>query len=293
MHVEFRDVRKRFGAVQALAGVTANLPAGRRVGLVGPNGSGKSTLVRALLGLVACEGVIAIDGDPVDVRRRGPLSRCAYIPQIAPSLSAGVGEVIDAVARLRGIGPGAFESVARGLDLETTGVADRPFRNLSGGMKQKILIALAMASPARLVIMDEPTASLDAVSRDRFFRLFEQVSPDTTVILSSHRLEELRHLVDHIVALSDGRVAYEGAAEPYLRERSMCVVQVESGGEAASASLRELGFYRGAGDWWEKLVTQNEKLDLLPSLSGRVGRDIRNLHVRDVESVDPARLSDA
>lgn len=212
MRVELEQVRKRFGRTEVLRGVSLSVPAGRRVALIGPNGSGKSTLIRSLLGLVACEGKVLLDGrspfaDRVEVARR-----LAYVPQVAPQLAAPVGDLIDMVSLTRGLSAEAVARVASRLELDVQAVRARPFRALSGGMKQKLLIALALASEASLLVLDEPTASLDARSRERFFRLCEEVAPGTTLILCSHRLEELRHLAGHVVALEEGRVAYDGAA---------------------------------------------------------------------------------
>jgi ABC-2 type transport system ATP-binding protein len=216
MRVELEQVRKRFGRTEALRGVSLSVPAGRRVALIGPNGSGKSTLLRSLLGLVACEGKVLLDGrapfeDRVEVARR-----LAYVPQVAPQLAAPVGDVLALVGMTRGLTHEALASVAARLELDVAAVRARPFRALSGGMKQKLLIALALASRASLLVMDEPTASLDARARERFFQLCEEVAPGTTLVLCSHRLEELRHLADHVVALEEGRVAYDGPAAEFL-----------------------------------------------------------------------------
>src|SRR5690606_30285753 len=98
-------------------------------------------------------------------------------------------------------------------------VAARPFRSLSGGSKQKLLIALALAARPELLILDEPTASLDAEARGRFFELQRELAGDATLILCSHRLEEIRSLVDHVVALHEGRRVYDGDAASYLSQR--------------------------------------------------------------------------
>jgi ABC-type multidrug transport system ATPase subunit len=91
-------------------------------------------------------------------------------------------------------------------------------------MKQKLLIALALASRADLYILDEPTASLDAATRERFFELFDEVAGSATLVLCSHRLDEIRRLVSHVVALDEGRVVYDGPADAYLESRAAPVV---------------------------------------------------------------------
>jgi ABC-2 type transport system ATP-binding protein len=216
VRIELLRVNKRFGKVRALSELTLSIPSGSRIGLVGPNGSGKSTLVRALTGLIACEGQVCLNGlDPL--RDRATLaSQMAYVPQIAPRLAAPVDEILTAIATVRGIEPDAVRVIARRLGMETQGIGQVPFRDLSGGMKQKLLIGLALARPTPLIILDEPTASLDADAREVFFRLFEELAGEATLLLSSHRTDELRRMVDRVVALSDGVVVYDGAASAYL-----------------------------------------------------------------------------
>jgi ABC-2 type transport system ATP-binding protein len=216
MRVEVKEAAKRYGKVEALRGVSLEIPAGRRVALVGPNGSGKSTLLRAMLGLIDCEGTVLLDGrspydDRVELARR-----LAYVPQVAPALGATVKEVIDLVTLTRGLPRGAIAEVAKKLSLDVEAIRARPFRNLSGGMKQKLLLATAFAARPALLVLDEPTASLDAGTRERFFELCEALAPQTTVLLCSHRIEELRQLAQHVVALEDGRITFEGTAEEYL-----------------------------------------------------------------------------
>ncbi len=224
MRIELRQVKKRFGPTEVLRGIDLVVPAGRRMALIGPNGSGKSTLIRSLLGLVACEGQVLLDGCSPFSDRVAVARRLAYVPQVAPQLAASVQEVISLVALTRELPPEDVARVASRLGLDVQAIRARPFRALSGGMKQKLLLALALASRTRLLVLDEPTASLDARAREHFFQLCEEVAPNTTLVLCSHRLEELRHLADHVVALEEGRVAYEGRAVDFLASQGLGVV---------------------------------------------------------------------
>ncbi len=220
MRVELKDVTKRFGSVAALDGVHLDIASGERVALVGPNGSGKSTLVRALMGIVHCEGSVRLDGeDPFEHRTR-LASHLAYVPQTAPQLGASVGEVVRAVAALRGLDESTIAGTAADLDLDLEALRRRPVRALSGGMKQKLLVSLALATPASLFIMDEPTASLDHDAREAFFRLFEKRAAGATLLLCSHRLDEVRRLVDRVVVLEDGRVTLDApVTSPSVADR--------------------------------------------------------------------------
>jgi ABC-2 type transport system ATP-binding protein len=286
MRIEARELRKRYGRVKALAGVSFELAPRGRIALVGPNGSGKSTLNRALMGLIRCEGEVRLDGlDPLR-DRRALARRTAYVPQIAPQLAAPVDEVVRAIARVRGLDPGAVARAAAELDLELEEVAARPFRSLSGGMKQKLLIALALASEASLLILDEPTGSLDARARERFFALFEALAPEATLILCSHRLDEIRPLVDHVLMLEEGRVGYDGPAAAFLERCAFATIECWADGEDAAGWLAARGFRRGADGAWRRTVEQAEKLKLIAELVNSHGPRLRNLCARDLEGLD-------
>jgi ABC-2 type transport system ATP-binding protein len=284
VRIELKGVRKTFGKAEVLRGIDLDVPSGRRVALVGPNGSGKSTLLRAVLGLIGCEGDVLLDGSAPFERREELARRLAYVPQIAPQMAAPVREVIGIVLRTRGLALERVEALTAALALDLRPVLDRPFRLLSGGMKQKLLIALAFAADASLLVLDEPTASLDADARDRFFRLFSETRADSTVLLCSHRLEELRHLAQHVVELADGKVVYDGPIEQLLGGRGMSIVEVCAAPEHA-AWLARRGFFGGAPGWWARTMARDEKLRAVPELIATLGDGLKDLVVRDLESI--------
>lgn len=226
MRVELRSVTRRFGRLIALDRLSLVIPAGRRVALIGPNGSGKSTLTRILMGMIECEGEVRIDdlSPHEDHDRLAP--RLAYVPQSSPQLGAPVQEIVRAVAGVRRCDRRDISKIASELDLDLEAIAAKPVRALSGGMKQKLLLSLALATPIGLVILDEPTASLDAPTRAAFFRLVEERIGEATMILCSHRLDEVRSLVDHVVALHEGRLAWEGTLEEWLSVSRRLPVEV-------------------------------------------------------------------
>lgn len=212
MRLELRGVGKRFGKQQALVGVDLVVEHGERVALVGPNGSGKSTLLRIVMGLLTCDGVVMLDGVSPFEHRSKVAHKLAYVPQVAPQLGATVDEVIRSVVTLRELDPAKVEQWATRLGLVMPEIRGKAFRALSGGMKQKMLIALAFSSGASLLILDEPTASLDAVAREQFVEMLDEVAADATVILCSHRPEEVQKLVSRVIELGDGRVVRNLAA---------------------------------------------------------------------------------
>lgn len=214
MKIELSHVQKSFGKQPVLNDVSLFVPHLSRVALVGPNGSGKSTLLRVLMGLLSYEGEVRLDDlSPFSDRRR-VVQKLAYVPQIAPQLGATVREVVRTVSSLRDLRAERIVEMADRLDLPLSPISAKPFRSLSGGMKQKLLVALAFASDASLLILDEPTASLDAGARSRFETLLDEVATNATVLLCSHRLEEVARLSRRVIQLQEGRVAYDSAESP-------------------------------------------------------------------------------
>lgn len=289
MRVEFANVGKRFGKVAALRNVSLELPEGTRTALIGPNGSGKSTLVRALMGMLVFDGELRIGGVRVDDDRSEIAPRIAYVPQIAPRFAAPVRDVVAAIARVRAVSVDAVAAVAGELDLDIRGLAKRPFRALSGGQRQKVLAALALATDAELFVLDEPTASMDPQSRLAFFRLVERLPATTTVVLCSHRLDEIRRLVDRVVVLAEGVVAWQGSAVAYLEEHAEAVVEVQVAGDGADRWLTERGFARGAAQWWSRSVPVGERARLLAEIGKNLNGQVRDVVARDVERLQPKR----
>ena len=108
------------------------------------------------------------------------------------------------------------ETTRFGLDLD--GLGGRTFDALSGGMQQKLLAAMALATDCHVMVFDEPTANLDPAARTTFFEALAQRTPAPTVVLSSHRIEEIAGLVERVVGLVDGAVAFDGALDVFLSD---------------------------------------------------------------------------
>jgi len=283
MRVEGKAVRKRFGRVEALRGIDFSIPSGGKVGLIGPNASGKSTLIRIILGLLKSEGELLLDGETKHGMQIA--DRIAYVPQIAPKFSASVGEVIRAITRVRGIGPDAVVACGKEVGIDLHAVGRQAFRNLSGGAKQKTLISLALASQASLYVLDEPTASLDTQSRRDLFHLLSERTRDATMILCSHRLEEIRTLVDRVMVLEEGRLAYLGPTENYLDRMTLSTIDIQMKNGVDDEGLVRMGFQPGVAGWWSRTATRSEKLELVAQLSSELEGRIVNLLVRDADAV--------
>lgn len=209
--IVIEDVSKSFGKLSVLRNVDFHIERGERVAFVGANGSGKTTLVRAILGLVRVSGVIRVDGIDVAREPERALAKMVYIPQIAPPLEAPVAEVVRAFSLLRGRSPHGVAQRTERLGLNLSSIEGSRFRDLSGGMKQKLLAALALSAEAQVMLCDEPTANLDAAARESFFEQISEGPTGRVVILCSHRTEEVDKLVDRVIELEDGRVLRDEA----------------------------------------------------------------------------------
>ncbi len=285
MQIELRGVRKRYGKVVALDGIDLEVPSGARVALIGANGSGKTTLNRVVMGLVAHDGEVILDGITAVPRPPGIAARTAYVPQLAPPWAAPVRDVVATVAALRGVPVARFEQASARLGLDLPSIASQAFRGLSGGTKQRLLVALALAVPASLVILDEPTASLDAAARRQFFTIAQDAWRGATVLLCSHRLAELRTLVDHVVVLAEGRVAWNGPADRYLADHFTAIVELRVG-DGDDGWLRANGFDRAIAGWWRRSVDAREKLAIVPAAVAALGDRLRDLAIHDLEKLD-------
>lgn len=207
--IEVQHVGKRFGKLVALDNITLTITPGEHVGFVGTNGSGKTTLLRTILGLVRTSGRVLVDGIDVAKSPETALVRVAYIPQIAPPLEAPVSEVIRAYTTLRAIAPDAVTAAAKTLGLAVDRSAR--FKDLSGGTKQKLLAAMALATNAPILVCDEPTANLDSEARSAFFAAVSARPKTSIVLLCSHREEEIRRMVDRVIEMKDGQVISDRA----------------------------------------------------------------------------------
>ncbi len=227
-----RRLTVRFGTRVAVEDVSFVAARGAITAILGPNGAGKTTLLRAIAGLVSYDGSILVEG--VDVRRldrRARARHIGYVPQqsrLDAPLSAydvvaqGRYAHQDGLSRDTSADRAAITDALRRADAYA--FAARSFVELSHGQRKRVLIARALATGARLVLFDEPTASLDIGHVLAFFRLVRELAAQgTAVVIVLHDLDEARRHCDAAVLLHGGRVASRGAiadvvaAEPVRR----------------------------------------------------------------------------
>ena len=217
--VRARGLVKTFDDVIALNGVDLDLPAGQIHGLVGPNGAGKTTLLGLLLGLaVADAGTLEILGTSVGRAVPGGVAGFVDGPGLYPTLTAR--QNLAAVAALRG----ATDARSTGLDelLEKVGlreVASDPVRGFSLGMRQRLGLAVALLGDPQLLVLDEPANGLDPAGKRQIHRVLTDVADaGATVVLSSHRMDDLAALCDEVSLLSTGRVVFSGPVRKLAAE---------------------------------------------------------------------------
>ena len=159
--IKFTNVVKDFRRARVLDGINLDIGIGERVALIGSNGAGKTTLIRCLLGEYTYGGEVAINGLDPRSNRTQVLGNIGFVPQLPPPLKMPVGQLIDFSASLCGTDPLRIHAIAKRLGLAIEEILSRQFVRLSGGMKQKLLIAIALGREAKVLVMDEPAANLD------------------------------------------------------------------------------------------------------------------------------------
>lgn len=217
VHIEKLSVY--YGQTPALTDVSLDVGEGEYLGILGPNGGGKSTLLKAVLGLVPVySGTVRVFGDKPSESR----AHIGYVPQFASmdrQFPITVLEVVLTGRMRRGISPffrysREDRASARKL-LERVGMEElcgRRISELSGGQFQKMLIARALAVNPALLLLDEPTASVDAVSREQIYSLLEELNKSMTIILVTHDLLAISSKV-HRLACLNGNLIYHGEPE--------------------------------------------------------------------------------
>ncbi len=192
---------------KVLDNVDLQIEKGDRIAMMGPNGAGKTTLVRAMLGFYHIDsGKISVNGyDPVK-HRVDVLSDISFIPQLPPPVKLSIEELLLYIERSSGVAREQVFKEAGRMDLDIEKHISKPFFKLSGGMKQKLLIAIALSKKSGLLIFDEPTANLDPKGREKFYELLTEIDTDCSTLFITHRLDEIEGLVNRKVYMDLGKV---------------------------------------------------------------------------------------
>lgn len=239
--LELIGLRRRYGDVVALDGLSFSVPPGEVFGFLGPNGAGKTTAMRAVFGLVALDGgEVRWCGGPIGERER---RRFGYMPEergLYPGMR--IFDQLVFLGQLHGLQVGPAREAAL-LWTERLGLADRRadrLEMLSHGNQQRVQLAACLVHAPELLILDEPFAGLDPVAVDAFSAILaERASAGATVLFSSHQLDLVEHLCEDVVILDKGRIVLAGRLSE-LRAR-------------APRRRLEVTLARDAGErWWER-----------------------------------------
>jgi ABC-2 type transport system ATP-binding protein len=257
-HIRITDLARSFGSLQAVRGISLKIEAGETFGLLGPNGAGKTTTLSMLSTLLApSRGDVRVFGASI-VEAPGEVRRLVGLaPQqisLYPKLTAQ--ENLEFFGRLHGL-------VARALHqrvdrvLELVGLESRRddlVYTYSGGMQRRLNLGCSLIHEPRLLLLDEPTAGVDPQSREHLFEALEQISSSgTTVIYTTHYIEEAERMCDRIAIIDEGRIAAMGTLQELLGLIGMGeVIEIRSGAIAmdgrALQSLPEVVKVERGGD---------------------------------------------
>lgn len=233
--IEATGLAKSYGKLQALRPATFTFEAGQIIGVIGANGAGKTTLLNTLLGLIDFDGALKVMGRNPYTDRAALMEEVSYIADVATLPKwLKVRELIDIVA---GLHPRFDRQKAEARLARTTIRLDSKVRTLSKGMIVQVHLALALAIDAKLLVLDEPTLGLDILNRRAFYDaiLTEYFDENRTIIVTTHQVEEIEHVLSHVMMIREGEVLVHASLDS-LSERFLAV----DVGEANLGAARQL-----------------------------------------------------
>jgi len=239
--IRVTNLIKNFGRFRAVDNVSFSIEPGEAVALWGSNGAGKTTIIRCILGLLRYRGTIELA--EMNIRKHGKRVRqlIGYVPQeLAFHDDMRVIETLHFYARLRGVDRSRPTAVLKEVGLEDHG--RKRVRELSGGMKQRLALALALLADPPLLLLDEPTSNLDAAAQSSFAGLLrDQKQKGKTILFASHRLEEVEVVADRVMVLENGRERFICSASEFSERAGLrCVLQVFVKSEQLDAAVSSL-----------------------------------------------------
>jgi len=243
--IAVEGVRKRFGSLVAVDGLTFEVNRGEVVGFLGPNGAGKTTTMRMLTGtLQPDEGSVRFDGRAISEDLTAAKRRVGYLPESNPLYDDMlVAEYLEYVAQLRDL-PKEKSRSAIADSVEETGASEvfyRPIGELSKGFRQRVGMTAAILHGPEILILDEPTEGLDPNQRVDIRRLVVALGRERTVLLSTHVMQEVEATCSRLLILRKGKLVAEGSVAALLSQRqgtARYVAEIEGEGvEEALASL--------------------------------------------------------
>ena len=240
--IRIDHVTRKYGAVAAVSDVSLNIDRGEIVGLLGHNGAGKTTLMKMLTGyLEPTSGVITVGGADVVSERNAVQRQIGYLPENAPLYPEMlVQEYLLMMAELRGV-PVSKRARAVGLAAGRTGLGPRllqPIAQLSKGYRQRVGLAQAIVHEPALLVLDEPTNGLDPVQIQSIRDLIRKLGQTTTIILSTHILQEVEAVCQRALIMIDGKLSADAPLQKLLASKTLKLTVAE--GTDVRAGLRSV-----------------------------------------------------
>lgn len=215
MVIELSNIKKDFGKHHVLKGIDLSFSEGKIYSILGPNGSGKTTLMKSILGLVKpTNGSITVCGKDAisDYRQRAMIGYAPQIARFPENLT--VNEVIDLVTSIRkqASNPKPFIEL-----FEIESFLKQRLKNLSGGTRQKVNLALSLMFDSKIYILDEPTSGLDPINRIRLKELLLKLKEEgKTILVTTHILHLAEQISDELIFLLEGKIKYRGPTEELM-----------------------------------------------------------------------------
>ncbi len=205
--IQVSNLTKKFGSHISLDNVSVQFEKNNYIALMGPNGAGKTTLIRSILGYYhPNSGNVLINGmDPIK-QRVEVLDNISFVPQLPPPIKLSLSELIQYIEASSSVDKELIMHYANEMKLDLKANLNKSFFKLSGGMKQKMLIAISLAKKSNIIIYDEPTANLDPVARDDFYRLLKQNEDEKILLFVTHRLDEVKEIVNRQIYMDLGKI---------------------------------------------------------------------------------------
>ncbi len=205
--IKVSNLTKKFGAHVSLDSVNCEFNKNESIALMGANGAGKTTLIRSILGYYhPNNGEVLINGlNPIKERVK-VLENISFVPQLPPPIKLSLDELMQYISIGAKVDRDLIMHYANEMKLDLSANLNKSFFKLSGGMKQKMLIAISLAKKSDIIIYDEPTANLDPKARDDFYRLLKQNEEEKVLLFVTHRLEEVKDLVNRQIYMDLGKI---------------------------------------------------------------------------------------
>ena len=289
--IEVQRVSRRFGNFTAVDDVSFHIGRGEIVGLLGHNGAGKTTLMKMITGfLEPSAGSIRIDGLSLDdadsAAQRAVQSRIGYLPENCPTYpEMSVLEYLDYQASLHAVPvQGRTSALARAIELtELAPKARQSIQTLSRGYRQRVGVAQAILHRPEIVILDEPTNGLDPTQIRHMRNLIRALANESTVILSTHILQEVQAVCERVIILNNGRKAVDSRLDELQRSRRL---RVAADGDAA-AVLARFGPVEALGNGVWAVAAGEDQAAAISAAVHEAGLPLRGLSPerRDLETV--------